>query len=76
MPEASDALDDLAHVIHLSIKARGLYVLMDQRLKHICGDGYADDTSANRDAIAEFARKNDLAWRRTEGMVVFTPLSP
>jgi hypothetical protein len=76
MPETSTTLEELVNVIHPAIAARGFYILMDERLKHICGDGYAEDTSSNRDLIAAFAKKHQLAWRRTEGMVIFMPSPP
>jgi hypothetical protein len=71
--EKSEALNTLVAVIHHAIKARGSYLLMDDRLKHICGDNYAEDTSSNRDLIAAFAEKHQLSWHMNEGLLMFTP---
>jgi hypothetical protein len=46
---------------------------MDDRLKHICGDNYAKDTSSNRDLIAAFSEKHQFSWHMTEGRPMFTP---
>src|SRR5436190_23842129 len=66
--EKSEALNQLVAVIHNAIRARGFYLFMDDRLKHICGDDYTEDTSLHRDLIAKFAEKHHLCWRMTNGL--------
>ena len=70
--EKSEALKELVAVIRQAIKAHGFYLLMDDRLEHICGDNYTKDTSSNRDLIAAFSEKHHFSWHMTEGRPMFT----
>jgi hypothetical protein len=70
--EKSEALKELVAVIRQSIRAHGFYLLMDDRLEHICGDNYTKDTSSNRDLIAAFSEKHHFSWHMTEGRPMFT----
>jgi hypothetical protein len=70
--EKSEALKQFVAVIRQAIKAQGSYLLMDDRLRHICGDNYSDDTSTNRDLIAAFSEKHQFCWHMTEGKPMFT----
>jgi hypothetical protein len=44
---------------------------MEDRMKHICGEDYAEDRPVNRDLIVRFAEKHQLAWRITNGVLMF-----
>jgi hypothetical protein len=70
--EKSEALKELVAVIRQAIKARGFYLLTDDRLKHICGDNHTKDTSSNRDLIAAFSEKHQFSWHMMEGRPIFT----
>ena len=72
----SDDLKSLLEMIHHCFQRRGFYLLMDDRLKLICGDDYSgENTVSKTNAVAAFAEEHGFCGLIIDGIATFTPRS-